>query len=295
MVAALLRLGPLCLSFALCAQAAPRSSTAYTIPAEVLNSAGPRATSTAYSHDGDLDMLGTSAGSASYTLGSGFRDAAQDSTAPTITLPASPFVATATSASGAAVTFSVTASDDEDGTLTPTLSAISGAVFPPGDTLVIVSATDSTGNTAGGSFVVRVMSVASSWAAANGVSSNLNLPGANGVNNLLNFAFGVHPVTGGPGTLQYTGTLAGGGTISAAGQPLTLKNGADIRALFIRRKDYVAAGLTYTPRFSPNLTTWTDSTTTPTVLADDGTNQIVSVPYPPLAGGFFQLRVSVAP
>jgi hypothetical protein len=131
------------------------------------------------------------------------------------------------------------------------------------------------------------------WAAANSTTANNTT--------LPNFAFGTAPGSG--SALVYTGTFAGGGAITANGTPITASepttNGLDFRALFVRRKDYVAAGLTYTPQFSANLTTWADNTTAPTVLADDGIYQIVSVPYPPFIGGkkarFFQVSITVAP
>lgn len=75
---------------------------------------------------------------------------------PTLSLPVSPVVAEATSASGAAVTFTVTASDFEDGALTPTVTPTSGSTFAIGDTTVNVSATDTAGATTNASFVVRV-------------------------------------------------------------------------------------------------------------------------------------------
>ncbi len=42
-------------------------------------------------------------------------------------------------------------------------------------------------------------------------------------------------------------------------------------------------------QFSGDLSHWQNNTVTPTILADDGTNQIVSVPYPAGLGadGFF--------
>ena len=123
-------------------------------------------------------------------------------------------------------------------------------------------------------------SIFTTWAAAEGVSNDLTVTGANGLSNLLNFAFGVDPVTGGNGPLHYTGTLSGGGVIAATRQPITLFEpttfGVDFRAVFVRRKDYVLAGLTYTPQFSANLSMWQNSAVVPTVLADDGTYQIVS-------------------
>ena len=131
------------------------------------------------------------------------------------------------------------------------------------------------------------------WAAANStVANNTTLP---------NFAFGTAP--GVTTALAYTGNFAGGGAITATGTPITAfeptTNGVDFRALFVRRKDYIAAGLTYTPQFSANVTTWQDNVLAPTVLADDGTYQIVSVPYPPFIGGkkarFFRISITVAP
>jgi hypothetical protein len=147
------------------------------------------------------------------------------------------------------------------------------------------------------------ISAYSTWATTAGVSIDPNALGANGVKNLLNFAFSIDPVTGGSGELQYAGTLVGGGTITATGFPRPWVepsgNGVDFRALFVRRKNYAAEGVTYTPQFSPDLVNWQNSGAVPMVLADDGTNQIVSVPYPPLAGGinaqFFKLSVTIVP
>lgn len=119
------------------------------------------------------------------------------------------------------------------------------------------------------------------WSSATGVSSDPSVRGGNGIGNLLNFAFGVNPVTGGGDSLHYTGNFAAGGILAATGQPTTRFESSDRRALFCRRKDFATAGLTYTVRFSTNLIEWVDCTVTPTVLADDNTHQIVSVPYPP--------------
>jgi hypothetical protein len=140
-----------------------------------------------------------------------------------------------------------------------------------------------------------------------GLSSTNGAPGIDfdfdGIINLFEFAFGTDPTASGAGALQYNGTLAGGGTITATGQPTTMfespATGIDFRALFVRRVDFVAANLTYTVQFSADLNTWFSSTTLPTVLADNGLYQIVSVPYPPFLNGknagFFRLNVSIAP
>lgn len=125
------------------------------------------------------------------------------------------------------------------------------------------------------------------------------------VQNVVELAFGTNPAlnTSGAAALQYTGTFAGNGTVTAAGQPITMfesaGNGIDFRALFVRRLNFAAYGLTYTPQFSADLINWQDSAATPAVLADDGAVEVVSVPYPPFVGGkkarFFRISITITP
>ena len=77
-----------------------------------------------------------------------------DTTAPTVTVPAN-IVAEATSAAGAVVTFSASATDLIAGALTPTCLPASGATFPLGVTTVNCSASDGS-NTGRASFTVNV-------------------------------------------------------------------------------------------------------------------------------------------
>ena len=77
-----------------------------------------------------------------------------DTTAPTVTVPAN-IVAEATSAAGAVVTFSASATDLIAGALTPTCLPASGATFPLGITTVNCSASDGS-NTGRASFTVTV-------------------------------------------------------------------------------------------------------------------------------------------
>jgi hypothetical protein len=76
-------------------------------------------------------------------------------------------------------------------------------------------------------------------------------------------------------------------------------NGTNFTAVFARRKNYVTAGLTYTVRFSGDLFGWDDNTATPTVIADDGEIQAVSIPFPGFLNGdqsgYFQLLISHTP
>lgn len=79
-----------------------------------------------------------------------------------------------------------------------------------------------------------------------------------------------------------------GGDVTQAGTPKLMNSAAqgqapDYRAVFLRRKDHVAAGLQYTVEFSADLGQWTSSGTTPTFLTDSessGGMESVSVPHP---------------
>jgi hypothetical protein len=74
---------------------------------------------------------------------------------PVLTLP-QPIAVEATGPDGAAVSFDVSASDAEDGTLAASCTPASGSVFPLGTTPVDCSATDAGGERASGSFIVTV-------------------------------------------------------------------------------------------------------------------------------------------
>lgn len=152
--------------------------------------------------------------------------------------------------------------------------------------------------------VTTAMSIPQAWAAGYGVSSDLNVLGTNGLANLLNFAFGLDPTGIVRPELIYTGTLVGGGTVTGYGLPITAfepdgDGSMNYRALFVRRKDYAAAGLVYTPSFSADLSVWQDNSAPPIILADDESYQVVSVPYPASIGGkpgrFFIIRVNLVP
>lgn len=111
-----------------------------------------------------------------------------------------------------------------------------------------------------------------------------------GVPNLLKFAFGVSPLINSPKPLSFNGS-----TITPGGITCEKDNTGTLLAEWVRRKDYAAAGLVYTVQFSADLVTWESDATSPNVLADDGTNQVVGLSYPILTSGaqakFFQVTV----
>jgi hypothetical protein len=111
--------------------------------------------------------------------------------------------------------------------------------------------------------------------------------------NLLEWAFALDPSAASATTLQVHG-----GVIASHGIPvMTGDPGGSARfALFGRRKDAAAVGLTYAVEFSADLTGWTASVEAPALIAEDSEIEAVAIPFPALVNGrppaFFRLKVS---
>jgi HYR domain len=108
-----------------------------------------------------------------------------DHTLPTISVPADISVQTS-NPGGTAVTYTVTATDNIDGALTPSCAPQSGATFPVGTTTVNCTVTDSHGNQASSSFHVTVTFVDQTPPTLSNVPANIqaeaNSPGGSVVN-----------------------------------------------------------------------------------------------------------------
>jgi hypothetical protein len=119
-------------------------------------------------------------------------------------------------------------------------------------------------------------------------------PDADGLSNFQEYAFGMDPSVSFSGVVRWSGS-----NLLERGVPTPFASGTagsfTFRAVFARRRDFVAAGLTYTVEFSGDLITWRASTSTPSVLAEDSVIQAVSVPYPFFVNGrkatYFRVRV----
>jgi hypothetical protein len=89
-------------------------------------------------------------------------DSGPDTIPPKMIFPAEALLFDTSSEEGALVTYNIAAIDDRDGEVNPECSPASGYTFPVGRVNVVCRATDSSGNSAVGSFVVEVRLVDSS-------------------------------------------------------------------------------------------------------------------------------------
>ncbi|MDX1679483.1 MAG: InlB B-repeat-containing protein [Akkermansiaceae bacterium] len=144
---------------------------------------------------------------------------------------------------------------------------------------------------------------ASTFANAFTDTASTSDPDGDGMLNFVEFAFGTDPTTGSSGSMAYTP----GGSINSPGMPILEGPDGGYKAVFSRRKDHVAAGLTYAVEFTCDLQAWTADSTGLQVVTGAGSSgdyEAVSVPFPasvPLqAGGsdvpkFFRVKVTYTP
>lgn len=123
------------------------------------------------------------------------------------------------------------------------------------------------------------------WAYSNGLTSANNgisdNPDSDSLVNLLEFAFGTNPNLNDATMLSVTdgASFTPGTQIVEISTPFTPGN---IKALYVQHKDPSAAGLTYVPQFSADLSNWETyaSPVTPTVVSTQaGDYEVVEVPY----------------
>jgi alpha-tubulin suppressor-like RCC1 family protein len=141
------------------------------------------------------------------------------------------------------------------------------------------------------------------WSAAAGITGPNSGPDqdfdGDGIMNLMEFAFGTQGNTQSSGR---KGLRLAGGVIAEHGQPIALPvgPGGTMSAVFIRRKDASANGLTYTVNFTANFSNWEAGSGVPTILADDGTYEAIALPFPASSGPnaaptFFTVTILITP
>jgi len=97
-----------------------------------------------------------------------------DTTPPTLTVPPSPLTVNATSAAGAVVTYTVSASDILDPAPVITCAPPSGSTLPIGTTTVTCTATDRAGNSTLKTFTVTVINVPGAVTQLNALITKVN-------------------------------------------------------------------------------------------------------------------------
>ncbi len=124
------------------------------------------------------------------------------------------------------------------------------------------------------------------WAAENGVSTGSD-------RQFSNYAFGLPPGNQGSRSIAISGE-----SISQDGSPVVLisNGGANIYALYGRRKDRSTAGLSYAVEFSGDLASWETATAVPSVIASDADTEAVVIPFPAQVAGkptrFFRVTLT---
>lgn len=133
---------------------------------------------------GTTTVTCTAQDDADNTASGGFNVTVQDTTPPVLTLPAD-ITLEATSPAGAIATFSATAIDIVDGSISVTCVPPSGSTFPLGTTSVNCSVSDANGNTSSGSFNVTVQDTT---APVISPVADINIVTANKFGVVLNYA-----------------------------------------------------------------------------------------------------------
>lgn len=188
---------------------------------------------------------------------------------------------------------------------TITLTPASGQ---EGSALVVITVSDGF-HSADSQFVLNVGAPYLDWkqlyfgtSANNGDAADLADPEHDGHSNLEEFAFGTHPLSGAMGPLLFSGN-----TLLAPGAPMIVRTGSlgntQPLAVFCRRKNHQALGLTYTVLFSADITHKAASTSVPTVLAANDELEVVALPFPAtleidgqtVVPRFFQVQITLAP
>ena len=185
---------------------------------------------------------------------------------------------------------------------------VDGIEQPPGTYTRVGDTPNWLYTTGSGSLTVTGVKGYFTWIADHPTVGTLAAPSDNPdndtLNNLQEYAFGTTPATHSSATLSYVPD----GAVTQAGAPIAVNlaqgAGVDYHAIFTRRKNHIAAGLTYTVQFSADLIEWIDDTQPATVLtgpSNPADVEAVSVPYPDLiettSGSkkptFFRIKVTM--
>jgi hypothetical protein len=137
--------------------------------------------------------------------------------------------------------------------------------------------------------VLDATAIYETWATASGLTPGVNdgvgqNPDFDGLNNLLEFAFGTDPRVSNPAP------------VSADFSPPFIPT--NVNAQFVRRINHAAAGLTYVAEFSADLVNWEASDKTPSFVSSQSADyEVVNLPYTVILDSgkkatYFRIRVN---
>jgi hypothetical protein len=197
-----------------------------------------------------------------------------DTTPPSVTVP-SDITQSAASDGGAVVTFTVTASDNINGSLVPGCDLSSGSTFPVGTTTVTCTALDGSGNSASGSFKVAIT------ASAPGAPT---VTGASASDGAATVSFNPPASDGGSAVTSYTVTSSPGGlTASCSSSPCTVTGLTDGQSYFFTVTAANAMGSSPASAPSPNPVVPIGLPGAPTVTGVSGDDRGVTLTFDPPA------------
>jgi hypothetical protein len=222
------------------------------------------------------------------TATSSFTVTVQDTTPPTITVPAN-ITAEATSGAGAAVTFTASASDLVDGPVSVTASPASGSLFPLGTTTVTVTATDAHGNTASKSFKVTVLDTAPPSIT---VPANITAEATSAAGAAVSYTASATDEVDGPLAVTCSPPP---GSVFPMGQTIVTVTATDSRghkaskSFTVTVRDTTAPGITVPANITAEATSVAGAAVTFTASASDLVDGAVAVTYSPAPGSVFPL------
>ncbi|HEX6624834.1 MAG TPA: HYR domain-containing protein, partial [Pyrinomonadaceae bacterium] len=227
----------------------------------------------------------------SHTSSASFTIQVQDTTAPTLSVPANR-TAEATSAAGAAVSFTASAADAVDATPTVNCTPASGSTFALGATTVNCTATDAAGNVSNGSFTVTVKDT--TGPAISGVPSDMTAEatGASGAdvsytnptaNDLVDGAVQVNCSPSSGATFALGATTVSCSAVDAAGN-------ASSASFKVTVQDTTAPALTVPPDQTEEATGASGATVNyPAATATDAVTSAPEITYSHASGSVFPL------
>ena len=182
----------------------------------------------------------------------------------------------------------VSAASVEGGTVSESAGVVTYTPFSgfTGSDSFTYTIDDGWGGVVDGTVNVTVRTIYGSWAQSNGLTEGVDDgdgddPETDNLVNLLEFGFGTDPSASDNNPLAVTD-----GSSFTPGTPVvsivTPFSPATVTARFVRRKDAAAAGLTYVPEFSADLSIWETDSEDPTpnvVSTQAGDYEVVEVPY----------------